>query len=206
MAVDGVFLQWRTIFTREQNWIQTQAMPPAMNLKPLKVQTFQPDVSFACYFWQSGNPQNNSSIWDWLCEKCWVSCVQIDAFGHTAEFRSLFAPRSPKTYHQDGFVEELLLQATSKQDRTSVQADCTSQMMDAFLCFRSSSVRIWLTPFRSITSTTTDVDCILQANWAGGRLNLPEQKAECRLDLGGLFHSFGYSSEESEIGRFWRVG
>ena len=68
MAVDGVFLQWRTIFTREQNWIQTQAMPPAMNLKPLKVQNFQPDVSFACYFWQSGNPQNNSSIWDWLCE------------------------------------------------------------------------------------------------------------------------------------------
>ena len=62
---------------------------------------------------------------------------------------------------------------------------------------------IWLTPFRSITSTTTDVDCILQANWAGGRLNLPEQKAECRLDLGGLFHSFGYSSEESEIGRFF---
>ena len=141
------------------------------------------------------------------CVKQMLSLVCSDrCFGHTTEFRSLFAPRSPKTYHQDGFVEELLLQATSKQDRTSVQADCTSQMMNAFLCFRSSSASIWLTPFRSTTSTTTDVDCILQANWAGGRLNLPEQKAECRLDLGGLFHSFGYSSEESEIGRFWRVG
>ena len=95
--------------------------------------------------------------------------------------------------------------ASYVQDRTSVQADCTKKNDDNDgcydLCFRSSSVSIWLTPFRSITSTTTDVDCILQANWAGGRLNLPEQKRSAGWIWGVYFTPLDIQVRLSLLGR-----